>query len=144
MVWWARLLCAISYLEIVSGPTIESILENPWPTLAILSDGSRNGNLFQGINSAFLPYISVRPFSQLAQERPPRGFVVNMASSSFGAPAPLLMIKLYKFLNYCSCSLSALRVSALSANYLDNCATISASLSASALSSCSQSAFLLI
>jgi len=47
------------------------------------SPGSLKGSLFQGWNSAIYPWRLIMFFSQEAHETPPRGFLVNMASSSF-------------------------------------------------------------
>ena len=51
-------------------------------TLEILSPGSLNGSLFQGWYSAIYPWRFVISLAQEAQEVPPRGFFVNIASSS--------------------------------------------------------------
>jgi hypothetical protein len=83
----------LSYLEIESGFIIDNILEKPWPTfndfrimikltLAILSEGSLNGNFYHGKKSFFLPYMFTTSFSHEAQDIPPNGFLVNIASSS--------------------------------------------------------------
>ena len=74
----------------------------------------------------YLPYKSITSLAHEAQDVPPKGFLVNMASSSLSWPC-LLMNKSYIFLRFFSKSLSAFRVSFLSANYFESCLTISLS-----------------
>ena len=62
--------------------------------------------------------------AQDAQDVPPSGFFVNMASSSLSLPC-LLMNKSYMFLRFFSKSFKALRVSFLSANCFESYFTIS-------------------
>ena len=64
-------------------------------------------------------------FSHDAHDMPPRGFFVNMASSSFSLLWPLDMNRSYRFLSYLSKSLRAFFVSFLSANCFVNALTIS-------------------
>ena len=69
-------------------------------------------------------------FSQEAHDIPPKGFLVNMASSSFSWACPDLDKNTsYKFFNYLSSSLRAFLVSFLSASYFVRALTISLILS---------------
>ena len=74
-----------------------NILEKPWPTRAIRSEGSLKGILPHGMNSTRFPYMLMMSFSHEAQESPAKGFLVNMASSSFCYP-PFDMMMSYRFL----------------------------------------------
>ena len=116
------------YWDSWSGFIIDSILLKPWPTRAILSDGSLNGSFPQGMYSVFLPTRSTIPLAQDAHEVPPRGFFVNMGSSSLSCPY-LAMNKSYIFFRFFSNNLSAFLVSDLSANCFDSAFTSSLSLS---------------
>ena len=122
--WLPWLICCPSYLDNYSGLIIESILEKPWPTLAILSEGSLNGSLPHGMYCTYLPYKSMTSLAHEAHEVPPNGFLVNIASSSLSLPY-LLMNRSYIFFKFFSKSFKAFLVSFLSANYFDNYFTIS-------------------
>ena len=71
-----------------------------------------------------MPWRFTMFFSQEAQDMPPRGFLVNMASSSFSPPwLRLDMKRSYKFLICFSRSFRAFLVSFLSANFLESCSS---------------------
>lgn len=72
--------------------------------------------------------MSTTSLAQDAHDVPPKGFLVNIASSSFSFPY-LLINKSYIFFKFFSSSFNAFLVSFLSANCFDNYFTISLSLS---------------
>lgn len=117
-----------------SGFMLLSIRENPCPTRAIRSDGSRRGNFYHGWKSTMVPDILTKFFSQDAQEYPPSGFLLRRASSLSSYYPYLLMNRSYKFFNYFSNPFNVFLVSLLSASYFVNPFTNSYSLSRSMFS----------
>ena len=86
-------------------------------TLDNLSLGSLKGSLLHGWKSAKCPYKLTMFFSQLAQDHPPRGFLANIASSSFSWWFVFNDIRRsYRFFSCFSSYLRAFFVSFLSAN----------------------------
>jgi hypothetical protein len=101
-----------SSIDLFSGLSIDKIFEKPGPyyilyfiwminiTLDILSCDSLNGSLFHGRNSACTPSKLTMFFSQEAHEKPPSGFLVNIASSSCPLPVPYSRINSNNYFNY--------------------------------------------
>jgi hypothetical protein len=101
-----------SSIDLFSGLSIDKIFEKPGPyyilyfilminiTFDILSCDSLKGSLFHGRNSACTPSKLTMFFSQEAQEKPPSGFLVNIASSSCPLPVPYSSINSNNYFNY--------------------------------------------
>ena len=127
---FAPLMCVALSL----GFIVDKIFEKPWPYLAILSLGSRKGNLFQFWCSPGLLSRLTMFLSQLAQLFWPRSFLENMPVSSSGSlslssTAIAVVERIYfsrAFIRFLIASLSG-TCSLICANIIYTCSMIAAS-----------------